>query len=177
MNKKIVKLFVFLALFVFASCKSAPVIPDDATAVQLIQMGQDAQSVLNYDGAQAYYMAVIQRYGMDTSTYIEATYELGHLAMQRHQYEKAYYYFKEILDIFENAEFGTVPQAYKKLALMGMANIPEKRIPKEPIAESEPVETEEATQETDTEETAVEVQEPTEITTEDTPQESTEIPQ
>ncbi|MGP1530651.1 MAG: hypothetical protein ACTTI5_00485 [Treponema sp.] len=117
---------IFLAAAVFFSCKSASVIPPDATYAQLIQMGQDAFSSANYRTAERYYMAVIQRYGMDTKAYIEARYELGHLYLSRKRYADAYRTFNEILGIFENAEYGTIPAAYRKLALMGMDKIPEK---------------------------------------------------
>lgn len=122
--RKIIISFVFVLLIL--ACKSTPTIPDDTSAVQLIQLGQDAESSLNYKLAENYYNTVIMRYGMDTSIYIEARYELGHLCLKQKRYAEAYNYFSEILDIFENAEFGTIPQAYKKLALMGLDQIPEK---------------------------------------------------
>ena len=108
---------IFLAAAVFFSCKSASVIPPDATYAQLIQLGQDAFSSANYRTAERYYMAVI---------HIEARYELGHLYLSRKRYADAYRTFNEILGIFENAEYGTIPAAYRKLALMGMDKIPEK---------------------------------------------------
>lgn len=111
------------------SCRTSAVIADDATAAQLIQAGQEALEVSNYSVAEEYYTAVIQRYGMDTATYVEARYELGHLYMKRKKYEQAYRSFSEILGIFENAEYGTVPPAYKKLSQMEIAKIPAKYLP------------------------------------------------
>ncbi len=112
--------------FAFASCGSVPEIPADATATQLIQSGQDALEYSNYKAAETYYNAVIQRYGMDTATYIEATYELGHMYLKQKKYEQAYQKFDEILATFENAEIGVIPAAFKKLAQMGINQIPEK---------------------------------------------------
>ena len=97
--KKIIKLIVItLISFICISCASVPEIPADASSTQLIQLGQDALSVSNYKAAETYYKAVIQRYGMDTATYIEASYELGHMYLKQKKYESAYIRFKEILD-------------------------------------------------------------------------------
>ena len=121
---KFALIFIFTAAFF--SCKSASMIPQNATYAQLIQMGQDAFGSANYRAAERYYTAVIHRYGMDTKAYIEARYELGHLYLSRKRYADAYKSFNERLGIFENAEYGSIPAAYKKLALMGMDKIPEK---------------------------------------------------
>ncbi len=125
-------LFFTLLTFglLYTSCNSTPKIPNDATSTQLIQNGQEALSSSNYKAAEAYYMAVIQRYGMDTSTYIEARYELGHLYLKQKKYEEAYACFSEILSIFENAEIGYLPAAYKKLAQMGLDRIPSNKLSK-----------------------------------------------
>ena len=125
--KKIISTIIFTGfLFALAGCNSVPEIPVDASSTQLIQLGQDAMGISNYAAAEAYYNAVIRRYGMDTAVYVEARYELGHLYLKQKKYEQAYACFSEILSIFENAEFGSVPAAYKKLAQMGMNSIPER---------------------------------------------------
>ena len=89
--KKIINTIVITLLSsIFISCASVPEIPADAGSTQLIQLGQDALSNSNYKAAETYYKAVIQRYGMDTSIYIEASYELGHMYIKQKKYEKAY---------------------------------------------------------------------------------------
>lgn len=119
-------LFILSLGLSMASCGTVPKIPEDATSTQLIQMGQDALEFSNYTAAETYYKAVIQRYGMDTATYIEASYELGHLYLKQKRYEEAYQKFDEILATFANAEIGAIPAAYKKLAEMGIEKILEK---------------------------------------------------
>lgn len=118
-------LSVFFCTTLF-SCASTVNIPQNATSAQLIQLGQDALYSSRYSTAETYYTAVIKRYGMDISTYIEATYELGHLYLKQKKYEAAYQKFDEIISTFENAEPGVIPAAYKKLASMGIEKIPEK---------------------------------------------------
>lgn len=125
---KRILLFTLLTIFLVGtfSCKSLPTIPENASSTQLIQLGQDAAESSNYTAAEMYYEAVIKRYGMNTSTYIEAKYELGHLYKNMKKYDAAFSAFQEILDIFENAEPGALPAAYKKLAKMGISSLPQK---------------------------------------------------
>lgn len=126
-NKTKTLLALFTLLFLsLTSCKTTLNIPDNASATQLIQMGQDAMELMNYKNSRIYYETVIQRYGMNIALYIEARYEMGHLFLRQKKYSDAYIAFQEILEIFENAEYGTVPQAYKKLAIIGMNAIPDK---------------------------------------------------
>ena len=128
--KRIMTILFTVTALMLASCVSNAKIPDNATSTQLIQLGQDAMEVSNYTAAEQYYMAVIQRYGMDTATYIEARYELGHLYLKKKDYTQAYECFSEIVEIFENAEIGYLPAAYKKLAQMGLSNIPNGKLTK-----------------------------------------------
>lgn len=129
------KKIIFVSSILFAivsafSCQSTKVIPEDATSTQLIQMGQDCLDTSDYAGAEKYFKTVIQRYGMDTSTYIEARYELGHLYLKQKNYEDAYAAFEEILGLFRDAEAGYLPASYKKLAQMGMNQIPDSKLTK-----------------------------------------------
>ncbi len=110
------------------SCASVKEIPADLTSAQLIQQGQNAYSSSNYSLAEKYYETVIQRYGNNTATYIEAKYELGHLYIKTKNYQKAYQAFDEILEIYSYAAIGDLPPAYRKLAQIGMDKIPEKKL-------------------------------------------------
>lgn len=117
--------FVFISV-VLASCTSTPQIPENASATQLIQLGQDALEVSNYKAAESYYMAVIQRYGTDINLYVEARYELGHMYFKQKKYDEAYTCYDEILKIYANSEYGALQGAFKKLAQIGMENLPER---------------------------------------------------
>lgn len=126
-NAKNMLYIAIIAILLFSSCQSNKVvIPDDANAMQLIQMGQDALNLGNYDKAAKFYNATIQRYGTDTAIYVEACYELGHLFARQKHYSKAVGNFEEVLAIFENAEFGSLPAAYRKLSQMGLDSIPKR---------------------------------------------------
>lgn len=118
-------LTLLLALF---SCATTKEIPTGLSAAQLIQMGQNESVSGSYKQAEQCYLEVIKKYGMDTAIYIEAKYELGHLYVNRKDYKKAYNAFTEILEIYDNASYGVLPQAYKKLAQIGMSKIPENKL-------------------------------------------------
>lgn len=117
---------VFCATILATSCSSTPTIPEDANAMRLIQMGQDAMSLYKYKQAAFYYQAVLHRFGMDTAIYVEASYELGHLYSKLKKWALAAGYYKEILEIFDSAPYGTLPAAYKKLSQMGLDAMSEK---------------------------------------------------
>ena len=109
----------------FASCRTVKDIPEDLTSTQLIQLGQNAYGSAQYKNAETYYRTVIARYGIDSSVYVEARYELGHLYLKQKKYAAAYASFKEILDMYAS----TMPGAYNKLAEIGMQRIPKNKLP------------------------------------------------
>ena len=112
--------------FAFISCASTPSIPEEATATQLIQMGQDALELSNYKAAETYYLAVIQKYGTDPAIYVEARYELGHMYLKQKKYDDAYKSFSEIQNIYASSDFGKIPGTFKKLSQIGLDQLPEK---------------------------------------------------
>lgn len=113
----------------FASCRTIKDIPEDLTSTQLIQLGQNAYGSAQYKNAETYYKTVIARYGMDSSVYVEARYELGHLYLKQKKYAAAYASFKEILDMYASTTPGVLPGAYNKLAEIGMKRIPKHKLP------------------------------------------------
>ena len=109
----------------FCGCQTAPKeIPDDLTAAQLIQRGQDAAANYNYVAANAYYVACIERYQADLKCYIEARYEIAQLNYKQKKYDLAKAMYQEILDTFEQpgAIYQLQPK-YKKLAQIGLDKI------------------------------------------------------
>lgn len=123
----ITTIFISLTLF---SCASVKEIPTDLTAAQIIQRGQNAYDLKDYNNAANCYKTVIQRYGIDVRVFLEGKYELGHVYLAQKKYDEAYNIFAEILDIYETTPAGDLPQAYKKLAQIGMSNIPDNKKPK-----------------------------------------------
>jgi len=127
MKKITIILSIAILLSAFAGCKTTKEIPEGLTKAQLIQRGQDAYSAGDYKTAELYYKNVIQNFGDNTETYIEAKYELGHLYLKTKDYEKAQEAFDEILELYAYASAGDLPASYKKLAEIGLSKIPENK--------------------------------------------------
>lgn len=123
--KKIFAFTLLSALF-FVACSSVPKeIPESLTAQELIQLGQSNFESGNYKAALAYYNTTIERYADFPSFYIEARYEIGHLYMKQKKYKLASTVFTEIKEIYSKNAPGTLPAAFKKLAEIELAKIPE----------------------------------------------------
>lgn len=123
--KKII-LTVLASIFLI-SCATLKSVPEDLTASQIIQMGQNYLVTGDYKSAELCYSTVLERYGTNAATYVEAKYELGNVYYKSHQYDKAYDTFTELLDIYGYSQ-GQLPGAYKKLAQIGLDKIPEKKL-------------------------------------------------
>ena len=126
--KKLITLAAFLAAgALFISCRTLKEIPEDKTAAQIIQMGQNYVGNNDYKSAEFCYETVIDRYGTDPAIYVEARYELGRIYLAQKKYDKAYTVFNEILDIYDR--YGAVlPGAYKKLCNISLSQIPENKL-------------------------------------------------
>ena len=126
--KKLIILAAFFAVStLFISCKTLKEVPEDKTAAQIIQMGQNYVGNSDYKSAELCYNTVIERYGSDPAIYVEATYELGRIYLTQRKYEKAYNIFNEILDIYDSYA-AMLPGAYKKLCNISLSQIPEKKM-------------------------------------------------
>lgn len=126
--KYLAQIFLAAALFALAACTTNTVIPDDASAKELIQRGQEAYEKSRNKEALAYFTAVVDRYGSDPALYIEARYEIAHLYMKRKNYENAAPVLQEIIELYANYPVGTFPASYQKLAQLELAKIPEDRL-------------------------------------------------
>lgn len=124
--KNVTKLLSISAFALFLSaCQTVPeVIPEDLSALQLIQRGQDAMGQQNYKAADAYYIACIERYEDNLKTYVEARYELAQSNFKQKKYEIAKGMYTEIVNVFDdpNAIY-QVQSKYKKLASLGLERI------------------------------------------------------
>ena len=122
MKKIILTVFASILLISCATLKS---VPEDLTASQIIQMGQNYLVAGDYKSAELCYSTVLERYGTNAATYVEAKYELAHLYVKRKKYEKARNALNEILEIYDFAPAGALSPSYKKLAQIEMAKIPD----------------------------------------------------
>lgn len=125
MKKIITSLLALCAVFMIISCNSTKVVPEDYTAAQIIQLGQNAYDSLKYADAEFYYNTVLERFSTEPAVFVEAKYELGHIYMKTKRYDKAKACFTEILEYYDSGLYGMLPGAYKKLAILELERIPE----------------------------------------------------
>lgn len=137
MKKILATITTMLAAVTLFSCATIKDIPTDLSAAQIIQLGQNAYELKDYDNAANCYKTVIQRYGIDVQVFLEGKYELGHVYLAQKKYNEAYAIFNEIIEIYETTSAGDLPPAYKKLAQIGMSQIPENKKPAANPSEAE----------------------------------------
>ena len=121
---------ILLALIFFATgCQSAPKhIPQDLTADELINLAQASYDKGNVKAAQAYYEAIIIRYGDQMDKLVEAEYEIAHLKVKQKKWQQAIPDLQRILSYYESDVAGVLPPSFKKLAELDLAKIPEKEL-------------------------------------------------
>ena len=126
--KKLITFAAFISIsMLFFSCQTLKEIPEDKTSAQIIQMGQNFVGNSEYKSAEFCYDTVIERFGSDPATYVEAKYELGRVYLAQHKYDKAYAAFTEILELYDSYA-AALPGAYKKLCNISISQIPEKKL-------------------------------------------------
>lgn len=122
--KNVIKIFIALSLFACVSCASNKPIPEDLTAMQLIQEGQNNFERGKYKISLRYYNAVLERFGnSNPNAYVEAMYEIGHIYMKEKKYDYARNVFNEIIELYSMTMPGQLPGAYRKLAEIGLEKL------------------------------------------------------
>jgi len=126
--KKLTSIFAAIfAISILMSCTTIKEIPEDKTAAQIIQYGQNAVTDTQYKTALYYYEEAIHRYGDNPAVYAEATYEIGHVYIKQKKYEEAYKTFTNLIALYDyNA--AVLPPKHKKLAQIGLSKIPENKL-------------------------------------------------
>lgn len=126
MKKIFLLLSTLLATFLVSgtlfSCKTIKEIPDEKTAAQIIQMGQNAAQMNSFTDAEFCYKTALERFPDDISVFVQAKYELGHIYTKQKKYEKATDAFNAILEL-NDADPRAVPPKYIKLCNMGLERI------------------------------------------------------
>ena len=110
-------------------CQSAPKdIPQDLSAEELINLAQSSYDKGNVRAAQVYYETIIIRYGDQMDKLVEAEYEIAHLKVKQEKWQQAIPDLQRILSYYETDTTGSLPPAFKKLAELDMAKVPEKEL-------------------------------------------------
>ena len=110
----------------FAGCYSVPeTIPAQTTSQQLIQFGQSSFENGNTAAAEVYYLTLIERYGSDPALRVEAMFEIAHMDIKEKKWERAVPILREIQAMYETELTQVLPGAYRQLAEIDLAKVPE----------------------------------------------------
>lgn len=123
------KIFTILTTLILSitlfSCMTIKEIPEDKSAVQILQMGQNATTSGNYQNAELCFNTVLERYGSNPVYFTQATYELGHMYKKQNKFDKAKVCFYDILTLAEKTP-GLVQPKYVKLCKLELNDIEKK---------------------------------------------------
>jgi outer membrane protein assembly factor BamD (BamD/ComL family) len=93
---------ILIVVVALLGCRTVPTdIPEDLTQAELIQLAQDATDQENWDAAQAYYRAIVDRYPEDGPGVATARYEIAFTEYKRGDYEEAERLFEELLGMYD----------------------------------------------------------------------------
>ncbi len=129
MTKKTILFCVLSSLSIaFMACQSSKFeVSNEATSREIIQKAQSAYDSGHPNQAISYYQILLQRYGMDTATYIEGRYEIAHIYVKQKKYLQAKPILEEIIEIYNGVQPGVLPGSFKKLAVRDYEKITAKK--------------------------------------------------
>ena len=116
----------FLLIAVLAcSCASVVVIPEDLTAAELIQRGQEASDRNRYSIALQYYEAIVERFPYDTDSNCAAEYEIAFIRYKQKKYDIAKAEFNDLLARYNTPDEALLPPQFKILSQIVLDRITE----------------------------------------------------
>jgi len=93
---------IAVAAVVLLGCQTVPTeIPEDLTQAELIQLAQEATDQENWEAAQAYYAAMVDRYPNDRAAIATARYEIAFIDYKRGDFDEAERRFEELLGMYD----------------------------------------------------------------------------
>jgi outer membrane protein assembly factor BamD (BamD/ComL family) len=119
------KKFLALVLFpVLYACSSGPlVIPQDLTAAELIQRGQEASDRNRYAVSLTYYETILERFPNDLDNVCAAEYEIAFIHYKQKKYPEAKDEFASLLARYDSPDEELLPPQFKILSTKILAKI------------------------------------------------------
>jgi len=118
--------FALLAALVVSCITSGPVeIPDDLTAAELIQRGQEASDRNRYSVSIQYYEAILERFPYDIDSVIAAEYEIAFIHYKQKEYTQAKTGFNQLLARYNVTDQELLPPQFKILSNIVLGKIAE----------------------------------------------------
>jgi outer membrane protein assembly factor BamD (BamD/ComL family) len=118
----------YAALFaaLLMSCVTGAVtIPDDLSAMELIQRAQEASDRNRYQVSMQYYEAVLQRFPYDIEYICAAEYEIAFIHYKQKKYDIAKSEFNALLERYDTPDEELLPPQFKILSKRILAKITE----------------------------------------------------
>jgi outer membrane protein assembly factor BamD (BamD/ComL family) len=115
-----------MAIFLFSACASTITISEDLSPAELIQRAQEASDRNRYNVALQYYEALLERNRNNTDLVITAEYEIAFINYKRGNYPLARSQLNSVLEYYDSPDEELLPQQFKRLAHIVLANITEK---------------------------------------------------
>jgi outer membrane protein assembly factor BamD (BamD/ComL family) len=119
---------VFVSILISA-CASGPTeIPEDLTAAELIQRGQEAADRNRFPLSLRYYQAIIDRFPEDTNTIGDicaAEYEIAFIHYKQKEYDQSKTEFTQLLTRYDTPDEELLPPQFKILSRKILAKITE----------------------------------------------------
>jgi hypothetical protein len=117
------------AVLIMLSCSSSPVIlPEEATADKLIQMGQEAAERERFDQALQYYQAVLDKFATRIDSICSAEYEIAFIHYKQKKYALAKTELYGLLARYDDRDAELLPSQYKILANIVLKKIEEREL-------------------------------------------------
>ena len=125
--KHISAVLAVLLIFLTFACYSVPTnVPEDLSKEELTQLAQNAYDEGNVKASEYYYNTIIERFGDDLGSRIAAMFEIAHIKIKDEKWDEARPMLEEIIAYFDTPDSAlTLPQEYKKLAIIDWKKLPE----------------------------------------------------
>ncbi|MCK7474353.1 MAG: tetratricopeptide repeat protein [Rhodopseudomonas palustris] len=126
-NRPFPILAALFAAALFSSCASKPpVIPEDASAMELIQRAQEASDRSDWAAAIVFYETARERFGSDPSVLVTCEYETAFIHYKQGRYALAEEEFTALIAKYESPEGSSLPPRYLILARKVLPTVREK---------------------------------------------------
>ena len=116
MNIKIFAGLFFAALLVSSCASRQVVIPEDLTAMEIIQRAQEASDRNRYSVSLQYYETVMNRFPFDTESTFAAEYEIAFIHYKQKKYDMAKAEFEVLLERYNSPDEELLPPQFKILS-------------------------------------------------------------
>jgi outer membrane protein assembly factor BamD (BamD/ComL family) len=119
--------FILLSALLFSCAGGPEEIPDELTAMELIQRGQEASDKNRYGLSLRYYQALLERNRTNSTLVCTAEYEIAFIHYKEKNYDQARDEFEALLERYEEEDAETLPPEYRILANIVLKQIDEKQ--------------------------------------------------